>query len=471
VDHVYLTGPQGTVIDVGSWIRTDPGPDYGAHDLVQQQYAESALAEGGRFAYETEPVRRMTFPLMVPSGGLAGQSLETIENLLRQCARPNGYIDIQPDGTPSTAIVRFDILGGRVNHDPYSIPIQRAGRRQLSLALDVQPFGYWPTWITLASVASVALPGVLSFNAPASLIGDIPALVELVALATGASSGGANPTYMFDAFAYGNAGRPSFSAQLAGGSWVTAGTVIGDRYALGSQAAGVPYPAAAAGWALKLSYPIPSALEPAYRGRYRAFALFSGHASVPYQVSLDAGLDTLAALASAAPIATVAPTSGAYDVWLDLGELTLPAVGSGIQQQQLLRLWANPVSIGASSMFTFGGAYLLPLDGESGIMPRGLSQPSVGIAHASQTITGFRAAPDVGPAPWVSSQPAANGYIYYRGQLPRAGASIVQFDLIGMQRLGSVASGVYPDMIRADGSLRAQASVRYRPRFSFLRGL
>lgn len=471
MDHVYLTGPQGTMIDVGSWIRTEPGPDYGARDLVQQQYAQNALAEGGRFAYETEPIRRMVFPLMVPSGGIAGNSLDLIEALLRQSARPGGYIDIQPDGTPTANITRFDLLGGRVNHDPYTIPVQRAARRQLSLELDVQPFGYWPTWITLASVASVALPGVLSFNAPASLIGDVPALVELVALATGASSGGANPTYMFDAFAYGNSGRPSFSAQLAGGSWVTAGTVLGDQYALGSQAAGIPYSAAASGWALKLSYPIPSALEPAYRGRYRAFGLFSGHASVRYQVSLDAGLDTLAALASAAPIASVAPTSGAYDAWLDLGELALPAVGSGIQQQQRLRLWANPASIGASSMFIFGGLYLLPIDGETGIMPRGLSQPSIGIAHASQTITGFRAAPDAGPAPWVASQPVANGYLYYRGQLPRAGASVVQFDLVGMQRLGSAASGGYPDMIRADGTLRAQASARYRPRFQFLRGL
>jgi hypothetical protein len=180
VDSYLLQGPNGTVINLGSWIVADAGQlDFGARDLIKALYAENAAAEGGVLAFETANVRRMVFPVrlassaFLPTGGLAG-----IESAVRLAARPGAVIDLMPEGVATGDAVRFDVLAGRYE-ESFDLRISRAGRRDGLVKLDVMPFGYLPTTILLASVASIGLPGVLAIP-NASIFGDVPGLARVV---------------------------------------------------------------------------------------------------------------------------------------------------------------------------------------------------------------------------------------------------------------------------------------------------
>jgi hypothetical protein len=124
------------------------GPDQG----VDQR---EPVLRGRRARVRERRPRRMSIPLLVGSG--AWGSLTQVESLLRLCARPGGVVDIQPDSEAQA--VRFDVISGRWEEE-YSTPENRALRRKGTLHLDCMPYGYLPTWILLASTASVALPGV-----------------------------------------------------------------------------------------------------------------------------------------------------------------------------------------------------------------------------------------------------------------------------------------------------------------------
>lgn len=520
MDHVYLTGPQGTTIDVGSWIDLSRGgPDYGARDLVQAQYAQNSLAEGGVFAYETEPIRRMLFPLTVPSGGVGGNSLDTIESLLHLCARPGGYVDIQPDGTPTANMTRFDVVGGRVNHDPYTVPVQRAARRFLSLGLDVQPYGYWPTWITLASVntaGAVVAPTRFLISA-ASIIGDAPGLAQLVVQATAPPlASGPGGSYYLGYMAWSIAGHPSLQKSPISSASSSTLTFVSDAYAsgiAGPTVAQLGFPIGTSpGFfgGLNGAFPVPNynliVAGPTYavmRGRFRIYAWMklTPTGAMPVQVSVDAYPDGIYhPLASANPIATVIPAvgsgassalgswgiqaGGAYTMY-DLGEVVFPRTpeASGYENTvAALRFWAQYPSAAATAQLNIAAAWCLPLGGPAGIMPRGFGIPTDGAGVASITNRidldgGRRTAAlklrsggvedlkvDGGVEPVIRS---ALGE--YRGVFPLVGASDTQLNMLVETRpYGMVNAG---PLIHGTSAPKIAYSLSYRPRFRFLRGL
>lgn len=446
----YLLQNNGTILNVGSWTRAEPGPDFGAKDLLRSVYAENPRSEGGYLGFEQAGVRRFSFPLTVGSGAVGGLALTAIEELLRDLARPGAVIDLRPKQIASAEMVRFDVLNGRWEPD-YHIRHHDSAYRLGTLELDVQPFGYQPTWVLMASAASIGLPGAIAVNGP-SVVGDVPGLVAFMVQPTQAA-GGAVGTWIVDALAWGLGGRSaSFSNTLDGASWIAA---ISGNYQAGGPGVinatvlrVLPSPTQV-GWTQMAYYTIPSGLEPAYRGRYRAFAylrnlLLAGD-TTSLQVSLDAvPADTPSApMASAAAIATVGvPAASLLPVhqFLDMGELSLPPVGSGYQRALLLRLWgARATTVATTTPITeLTGITLIPVDGPDGILPRGMAWPpemqgTSGRFHIDAyerlceiTMIGGSIA---------SGAPVGNALPYYKGDFPKINPSVVQLDLAAAARL------------------------------------
>lgn len=522
MDNVYLTSPAGSMIAIGSWMRADPAPDYGARDLVTQAYNQNAFVDGGQFSYEFAGIRKMSFPLLVPSGGISGQSLDAIEQLLRLCARPSGFIDIQPDGVPTAEMVRFDLLGGRVNHDPYNVFLQRIDRRFLRLELDTPPFGYWPTWITLASTAGLAMPLVMALNGGASVIGDVPAPVRLVISPSAPRIPSGPPgSWGIDLLAW-SFGAPShyaavFASALPGRLFSAGGPVLAGLPAatyrsdvFASSIAGptvVDYfipPAAPTqfGGSYRLTDLTRAATSGRNTSRYRAFGWFSLSPSGvnPAQVMLDSTFDGNQPLASGGRVATIIPAvaSGSPSVtaWgalaspgytlYDLGEITHPPadVPSGLDKAQL-RLFFQPASSGATQMISLAGLFLHPLDGPNGIIGRGIVQPSVGVPAAligltqtnavkvvldaaqRQTALGFFGGGLVDFA--INTNLIKSAADVHRGGFPFIGASTAWLTVLAETRLLNQPSVVDP--LIHSSNISFNVSVAYRPTFAFLKGL
>jgi hypothetical protein len=451
VDSFILTGPQGTSVNIGSYVRPD-GIDFGSKDLLKAQYGENAFSEGGVYGFEDVGVRTMTFPMLLPSSSAFTGGLTGLEALIRNTARPGAYIDLIPDGVATADAVRFDVLAGRLE-DEYSGYHQRVTKRQTTLKLDVQPFGYLPTFITLASVASVALPGVVSIP-NASIIGDAPGLTEIT-IAPSSPTSYPIGTWPLDMLAWSLGGRASFKSFWPAASLASAisGSLIGDLFAPASQAVGV-FPAPTLGaWTHVAFADIPASLEPAYRGRFRLFTWANLSASQANGWSMAADImpagNVGAALASSGRVATLAPdvrgaqvaaASPAYSL-LDLGELTLPPLGSGIAQPLRIRLWTDVGGTNAgiaSPMLTIGGLFLLPVDGPAGILTRGLAQPSIApIGSVGRlNLSGIRGDAFIGAATGDigSYAPLGDARVYYRGAMPKVGGSTLQLDLLAANR-------------------------------------
>lgn len=475
----------GYTLDIGSYVIADPGPDFGFDALYQAQISQNAVAEGGQLTYETNAPRVMQFPLRLASSGAFAGGLNGLAQLVRSLAKQGGTIDLQPEGVSSANAVRFDIIDGRLD-ERYSIFVNRIQRRDVNLKLTVQPFGYWPTDIILASVASMALPGVLTLP-NASILGDVPGLARVTVQPTTATGYPAGSWYS-DMLAWGLGGLASFTAQINGGALtgkITA-SVAGNKYAVASQALELFPSPTQAGWTQMAEYAVASLIEPAYRGRFRAFlyARLGEPSSLPWKVSMDVvgGLQTNRALASVNPVATIAQdgyasvisASPAYQI-IDMGELTAPQTASGQDQSLSFRVWAAPASSNlgiASPYISLGGLYLLPIDGGAGILPRGLAQPSsltpsVGRftidAYSRQAwvvnVSGDLATP---------MTPLGNALAFYVGDFPKVISSSIQLDLLyGARKAASGATAPVAHTAPAFGSV----SVTYRPRFTFARGV
>jgi len=429
-----LASAWASTIQLGSWLDPEVGVDYGAKGLIRSIEAGNALVDGGQFGYRSAPIRHMAIPLIVNTASPA-----MWEGMLARAAMPGAIIAVQPELVPSAQAVYFDVIDGRYEPE-HNIFHNRVGVRKGVLYLDTQPYGYWPTEILLASSASVGWNGALAVNG-ASVIGDVPPLAHILVQPTSASVYMPTGSWFADMLAWSLAGRPSFVPMMPAAKFVYRATnlpwgdsngpaalaypasLIGDKYAPASQAwkvtpslGAIPGFASAYPWTLLFSsssLAIPSALEPAYRGRFRAFAFArSAPSNYPWNMIVDAApLGQGPALASANQLATwaqaafpsslyyIATTissyigagnpggatsfipSPAYQI-LDLGELSLPPSGSGFQQSVELRVWGAPGpsandSTGSVQLY-FGGLYLLPLDGAAGILTGGLTYPSVG---------------------------------------------------------------------------------------------
>lgn len=486
MDNWVLYSPQGSAYNLASILRADPGPDFGRVNLPAAALVANPYSEGAQLAYETAGPRRMTFPVRLASGML-GLSLDRLDSALITAARPGAYIDLQPDSVPSNQAVRFDVITGRVTSDRWSVYIQRAARREVTLELDVMPFGYWPTWITLASGASIGLPGRLSIPA-ASIVGDAPGFARLVVQPTTPTSFAAG-SWVTDMLAWGLGGQASFVGVIGAGQLLTGispASMVNDQAGLASQRLDL-YPAAnQGGWTTMAYLDIATVIEPAYRGRYRAFVLArpGEPSSLPWFLSVDAvgGLQTTRALASAQPIATVAWDSGpsgisaspAFQI-VDAGELTLPLAASGQTQAQRIRVWMSPPTSNVGivqPLFSIGGLCLIPLDGGAGILPRGLAQPSLltpsvgrfAIDSEARTavVAGLNSDLSAGLAP------LGDAFAYYQGDLPKITPSTVGLDLLAGQR--KAASGATAPLAWTARSFGA-VSVAYQPRFQFMKGV
>jgi len=483
-DSFILTGPgAGTQIEFASY--SGP-PDFGQKDLLKAAFLESPFTEGALSHEQTGP-RKMAFPLILRgSQAISNLSLYDQEALFRKLARPGAVLDLKPQG--ATTAVRFDVLAGRYEFD-YNVAHNREGIRLGLLKLETAPYGYWPTMILLASVASVALPGAMTWAG--SIIGDAPGLAKIAFQPTVASNIAAG-SWMPDMVALGihhrasNIGhyRAPSLALLAGAS------LLGDAFAPASQAIRYAASQNQAAWFQLTSYDIASALEPAHRGRFHAFGWFRAEPSqgLPWYVSLDSVAQALpsAALGSWAAIASVPPavasgTPGAYGaqpspayILAELGDLTLPAVGSGMGGGQRLRLWAAPATsnVGvASPVLLCGGLYLLPADSDfAGIMPRGLAMPTTLTPSAGRLTLDAEAGQALlsdYSLNLATSLPAQNAWTYYRGPLPKVASGVRLELLVGTRKTASGATG--PVVHNAPAF--ASVSVSYRPRFQFLKGL
>ena len=475
-----LTNPGGaTTYDLASWMRFEEGPDFG-DAWMSAHYAENPAADGGQFAYENIGVRTMTFPILVPIA-----------------ARPGAFLDIQLANVATSDAIRFDVLGGRYKPD-YRLREQQISIRRGTLELDVQPFGYLPTNILLASVASLGLPGMATVPG-GQIVGDVPGLglIEIindVPVGTNYPAG----TWRVDFLAWSLGGGASYRAFWGAGSTLTGDSVTfgtaslaGDAFAPASQGRQIVASQNLAAWKNAVRIDLTAALEPAYRSRFRFYtwAKLGPSQSLPWYVSGDVAAYTNQALASSAPIATLAPavasgpsTIGAYGAQpspaytlLDLGEVTIPAVPSGATSTPLIRVWVSPATsnVGvATTTLTFGGIYLQRLDGAAGVIPRGIVVPTTNATTyqvPNVTIDANTRTALVGPpGNAVSADLAA----HYRGNFPFVGASAQRLDLlIGERYIGPLAA-TGPIVRSFNEALTADhLAVSYRPRFAFVRGL
>lgn len=487
MDNIFLTGPLGTQWNIGSWLeKAAAAVDYGAAGLLRQQLSQNAWVEGARFGFETAAgPRRMSFPLLVPSGGVGGLSLDAIEASLRQMVRPGGFLDIKPDGVPTGEMVRFDVLGGDVAHRDYSIDLQRIGRRRYTLGLQTQPFGYWPTWITLASGASWAFGAV---PVPvASMVGDMPGYAQLVLQATQASSAGrpfadglvwaiGGPSQFqpvatiaidtFDTRIVGSIVSTGADTRLWSGGYVQLSTPSSNNFGLIGRAY------------------IGATIEPRYRGRFRVFTQAAPAAPVQFVVDVAgdaAGFADVGPMASAQPIASVSPSftslTGGYNA-VELGEVSLPMMASGASQGVTLRLWAkNPASNNAN-VYINRALFLVPVDGPAGFLSRGLAVANefgfgmnrLVIDSSIREMFGAAAAADLS-AQQMGQQSLAQ---YHFGGFPFVGATAPNLTLLVLSRASWSFIGTNPPIntigVGGTGNFTAY-SLRYRPRFQFLKGI
>jgi hypothetical protein len=473
-DNYWLTGPQGSVFNLGSYLVADPGPDFGTHDLLRAAYGQNSLTEGGEFAFESVGVRQFKFPLLLASAAAIPSGLTGAESWLRTLARPGGaFVDVMPEGVATGDMVRFDVLTGRWEPD-YSVFVNRVGRRQGNLILDVQPLGYLPTMMILASTASVRLPGQVALSA---VPGDYPAQAEVVvqpqAPATQYFTGA---SFVTDGLAWGLTGQPSFVPLLSAASWlnpqgsILAGSAFGSPDGWFASAVSDIVNSAAATWYVNHTYQLTSDLEPAYRGRFGVYGWLRWPQSAtgptaPVNVLCDAVAEPGAAnfpmassnvvatlpLIAGAPLGGTSGGDGLFSV-LPLGQISLPPAASGVPQSLRLRVWTRvtPFSLGINHP-EFAGLFLQPLH-SAGVLPNGIQAPTSFVAG---DLPGRFVADAVGGRALVaaatgalSSQVAYGDAVAYRGALPRAGASTLSLNVLGLARPGRTF--LYPWEVFAD---------------------
>lgn len=528
-----VASPGATSLEIASYCLADQGIEFDAGALFQNSYVESPARDGGVLGFSRSGVRRFRFPLRLASTWPGPGGLNGIEDFLRRLVRtPNpGYIDLLPHGgefggNPSSA-VRFDIIDGRVL-PVYMVYHQRVGVRDVTLELDVQPFGYLPTMITLASAGvGTAYPYRLAFN-PASIIGDVPGLAEIniAASVVGSEVVDAAAALSQDAIFWSLSTPSGATTVLVPSAWTvpTAGyhTLVGSTSLL----AATHIPDTAAPYGVSLSVAVsPTAhagqWEPLfirslnlYRGRYRMLAYMRigapsyGH---PFQIVADENPGDAAmnsAMGSAYPVATLLPPiatsflaatwandspSGMFQI-LDLGEHAFPPGPSGVgalADNFTIRIWGKAATSNmavASPHLELGGVYLHPVDTCAGIVARGLIQPSLtnitattpaggvfgawtGIKHMQvnafrKMVMGVHFSSDVQP---TVSGVTADLRQYHYGAMPEVATSVSLELLVAGRGFGNSGS-IYGQMLHSH-PFQAAASLRYQPRFSFLRGL
>jgi hypothetical protein len=529
--------PGATSLELASYCIADEGIDFDAGSLFRDSYAENPAFDGGRLAYTQSGVRHFRFPLRLASSWPGPNGLQGLEDHLRRIIRAPvgglGYIDLLPEGAaiggnPSAA-VRFDILDGRVIQRTYSVYRQRIARRDVDLELDVQPFGYLPTVILLASAAEASGPLFsLTWN-PASVIGDVPGKAILQMNASTASAfTGSSLTMGLDGLYWTTARVPGGSilwnptalamatAGIFGqGPFVSGATIRADAMSPMGQVLEIAVSPTAAATTPNLFNsggapgfrPLVIASPgdiPAYRGRFRILMWARTHPShgIPWQITAEVkqgavrGLDFLA---SHNPVATLTSQSPpTYSAWpngpvqtnaasafhlLDLGEHTIPAGPSGVGTpgvQSNVNIWFGcaTVNMGVGTPFIdVGGIVLLPVGGDAGILANGMAWPTVGISNVTaNTFTCDGVSRRMGV---FSVQLPYASYFYnqigdarsrHYGDYAAIGTQS-ELDFIPFQRMNGQSATSLALPITHQAQFINRAAVYYQPQFSFLRGL
>lgn len=530
-DSYVLYGAQGigtgaSGIQLGTYVLAD-SVDFGAVGLQQPLIVGNPMRDGGVLAYSRANVRRMSFPMILPSGGLGGFSLTQVESFIRRNAAGGGYIDLQPANVPTAEAVRFDIISGRWEPD-YDMRLNALSKRTGVMTLETQPYGYYPTWITLASVTNAGGgPLIKQTFFGASILGDAPfAPVRLQFLCSNidtnlASLGG---TYVTDFMAWSidrspTWGRPSMlvMASLAGGSaghlaWrFGAGTFIADAFAsaITPQLVHKTFipPGVATGVAL-VSLQLSANYN--YGGRHRLFtwAKLEPSGVQPLGLQIEGAflyqfgnsdyrpfLNTATIIPNGMAVASSlahGPSSGSYGaiassayVMYDLGEVSfqVPTYPIGYANA-VLNVYYTRASTAASAQLTMAAIALLPLNGDSGIVPRGVFEGSTGYlqGYYNQVERDWLVGGEMPPGGifaqniMVGNGEYVNTFGYGRERaLPYAYTSDPRFvpatdntlTLISAQRRFMMS----PTPMIAGAQTMTGYSLIYRPTFTFMKGL
>lgn len=519
-----LAPPQGynaTYIDLLPRLNYNADWDLGDGGLLRRSFLENPLVPGGVLTTESAGIRRMSVPVVLASS--ASYSLADLERNVRRAIRPGAWLEYQGHG--ASTLMRIDIAGGDLVYERFSPRVAQVGRRPAMLRLDVQPFAYPASgMILLASTASVALPGNVGL---ATSMGDMPGYLRIILAATAGATRYPPGVWNMDAVAWAVTNNAAVSLEAQNGM-ATAVTLGGptsvssyDQFAPPVGGAGGTttnariFPQAASGWRPALTWL--SGWDPRtenfgiYKaGRYRAYAWarLGPSQALPWMLSFDCVPNLLQAMASAAPIATLAPAvaSGTPGAWgaqpspayqlIDLGEVTVPpalpsgydGLPSGQSLDYHFRLWAGAAtnSVGVSTpILDIGGAWLQHLDLSSGVLQRGLAQPTHSVAGvATGSIKTGRLYLDGRPnrrsilithggaSPGIlhRNEPLGDALQNYRGDVP----ALIPHNFVGApQNLSlisgarSAASGATGPIVHA-GPIYAAVSVEYSPQFVFL---
>lgn len=430
MDNYVLYGRDGaSPINLGTYLNAGEGqPDFDFGNVFRAEYTDAAAIDDAGLAFISSGRRAFRFPLLLrPAGQQTGASvIDQVAAIIRQHALGGGYIDLQPEGIPSAAAVRFDVLGGQLR-EAYNIRHQGVSRRMAQLELGVRPFGYWPTEILLASAAAATYgPQRLTWNT-GSVVGDAPALARFNLVPTNIASPIASAVglwgHYIDGFAWSIARASGATLTIMPSAFVAATSALSIPAASVpitfattiSEPTFTPYgqfmrigisPTWGPRWLQLAGFFMPPDWATSYDGRFRVFGYFrstpSWSATAAYQVTMDVAqgasqpggfYQQAGFLASAAPVGTVLPqanasfgdiannslASGAFQI-IDLGEHTIPYGPSGLEGRTAgLRLWVypGPSNMGvATPALEFGGFWLQPLSGPAGAMERGMIYPT-----------------------------------------------------------------------------------------------
>lgn len=484
MDSYVLYGPGGaSPVQLASWIDLERGgANFGNRGMLQQGFVGNTLVAGGQLSYEQYRLRSMEFPLLIGSHSTFG-GLVAAESLLRLNARPGGWLDVQPDGVPSTEAIRFDLVSGRYEED-YQLRIHAVSRRRGTLYLQTQPLGYWPTWITLASSASVGLPG--GFAIPGgSIIGDAPGALRLFVAPTTPTSyvytashswradflawtlgaRGASMGWLLDLGGFANSFAPGGNVNVIDTN-ASAGPTLGDWALLGRSSV-----MGASGGAVD------------YRGgRYRIFGFVrqEGSQAWPHQMSAElvynsffhrpssfAGVEGLVATVvpdvhgGSTRVLAASPAFGLYD----FGEHSAPLSPSGASQTDesgfLARLWYKGNGTGLfNTRFDIGPIYALRIDdGVYGVLREGLSQPTISNANVAMTfhLDTFRRRVELGrgattPAGGIHqlNDPLDVSHFYYGAHDVGISPSVRRLDIITGARQAGLGARYVDEVISED---------------------
>lgn len=519
IHEVGASGFISSGIDLLPWRMTNEPWELGAAGVKTRTYAEGPGIIGGIQTSEQSGVRLWSFPLMLASNGTYS-GLQGLERAIRIAAQPGGWLEYRtalPGAIgASSPVMRVDLLGGELVPQ-WNERVHQVARGRAQLLLETAPIAYPASSpFLLRTVASVQLPGTLTVDG-ASVLGEHGGYLRLTIRPRVATTWPVG-SWVPDALGFvcwreqGNVGAEQGDHLLLGGNDGGFASGIG-----GTQMAN---PMAIPGQNFLASVYCQRAYLPSWgqwrqvrvnprsqangfrttdygfsSGRNRLFGYFRLGPSqgMPWQLIADTapyGAENIAPLASAQPVATLAPAvaSGDPGAWgaqaspaftvLDFGEITLPALGaSGFKGslQTWIRFWAYTPSSVATSELDFGGLLLLPAD-KSSLIVRGVHAPTttMGSQYAGYWDGRPQAQLAWAVAPLASNLasivPVADRVGELRGGFPMMPAVAQSGENIRFQVWGAdrkAASGAGEILVHANLKW-AEVRVEYQPDFVFL---